>query len=295
MRWIKCLTCLFPVVLCMCLLVCALSSIPDSMIGRSGSEGNPAILQSGSHPPSGGSCANIGLDYPDNPFRGWPVERFPGDWSVISSWFCDPLYFRGFIHWGIDLAIQVKKAGSRYEYATLNGAAVLSTTAFAYVTAVANDGGPHYGMGNHVITKALKCHSRCGRRDEAEGDGQHLYLVEAQAEECLDTPPGCQDIDPSTCQDDLMMACSETGWKAGFFHLRDVAVRPGQLVHRNDVLGWIDNTGNSTGSHLHYQINAPGEGAIDPAPSMCNSYDDGLRTMYRWELPVCADIPGVKP
>ena len=89
-----------------------------------------------------------------------------------------------------------------------------------------------------------------------------------------------------------MMDCSETGWKAAYFHLRDIAVHPGQLVRRNDVLGWIDNTGNSTGSHLHYQINAPGEGAIDPAPSMCNSYDDGLRTMYRWELPVCASIPG---
>ena len=47
MRWIKRLTCLSPVVLCLCLLVCALSSVPDSMIGRSGSEGNPAILQSG--------------------------------------------------------------------------------------------------------------------------------------------------------------------------------------------------------------------------------------------------------
>jgi len=292
MRWIKRLTCLSPVTLCLCLLVCALSSVPDSMIGRSGSEGNPAILQSGAWPPSGGTCANIGIDYPDNPFRGWPVERFPGDWSVISSWFCDPLYFRGFIHWGIDLAIQVRKEGAGYHYATLDGAAVLSTTSYAYVTAAANDGSPHHGMGNHVIIMALKCSSRCGRQEEPEDEGQHLFLVQEHADECQDIPPHCQDIDPTTCFDDLMLDCSETGWKAAYFHLRDIHVHPGQLVRRKDVLGWIDNTGNSTGSHLHYQINAPGEGAIDPAPSMCSTYDDGLRTMYRWELPVCVSIPG---
>ena len=81
MRWIHRLTCLSPVVLCLCLLVCALSSVPDSMIGRSGSEGNPAIFESGANPPSGGTCANIGVDYPDNPFATagrW--RRFPGDW-----------------------------------------------------------------------------------------------------------------------------------------------------------------------------------------------------------------------
>ena len=289
MRWIRRLSCLSPIALCLCLLVCALSSVPDSMIGRSGSEGNPAIFQSGAYPPSGGSCANVGLDYPDNPFRGWPVERFPGDWSVISSWFCDPLYFRGFTHWGIDLAMQVAKEGAGYKYATLNGAAVLSTTAFAYVMAVANDGGPHYGMGNHVIIKALKCRSRCGRRDEAESEGQHLYLVRAQAEECLDMPPDCMEEDPSICQDDLMMDCQETDWKAAYFHLRDVAVHPGQLVGRNDVLGWIDNTGNSTGPHLHYQINGSGVGAIDPAPAMCEGYFNGLLDTWRWERPVCPD------
>jgi murein DD-endopeptidase MepM/ murein hydrolase activator NlpD len=295
MRWAKHLTCLSPIALCLCVLVCALSRLPDSIIGRSGGEGNPAILQSGSHPPSGGTCANVGINYPENPFRGWPVERFPGDWRVISSWFCDPLYFRGYTHWGIDLAMQVVKEGAGYKYATLDGAAVLSTTAFAYVTAVANDGGAHHGMGNHVMIKALGCHSRCGRLGETEGEGQHLYLVRSQAEECLDTPPGCLDDDPAICQDDLVMDCRETGWKAAYFHLRDVAVQPGQLVHRYDVLGWIDTTGNSTGSHLHYQINAPGAGAIDPAPSMCTAYNDGLRSTFRWELPVCPDIPGGKP
>jgi murein DD-endopeptidase MepM/ murein hydrolase activator NlpD len=291
MRWIKRLSCLFPTVLCLCLLVCALSSLPDSIIGRSGGEGNPVVLQSGAQPPSGGTCADVGLDYPDNPFRGWPVRRFAGDWRVISSWFCDPLYFRGFTHWGIDLAVRVTTTS----WDSIDGAEVVSTAAYGYVNAAANDGGAHHGMGNHVILLALQCHARCGRRGESEGQGQHLYLSQADAEECMDTPPDCRETDPETCQPDLLLDCRESGWKVAYFHLRDVAVDQGQFVQRGDILGWIDSSGNSTGPHLHYQINAPGEGAIDPAPAMCNSYDDGLRSTYRWELPVCANIPGGQP
>ena len=292
MPLLKRLSCSTPLLLCLCALVCVMSRLPDSIIGRSGGEGNPVALQSGANPPPGGSCAGVGLDDPENPFRGWPVARFPGDWRVISSWFCDPLYFRGFTHWGIDLAMQVVKAGDGYQYATLDGAEVLSTAAFACVSAVANDGGAHHGMGNHVLIRALKCHTRCGRLGEPEDEGQHLYLARAQAEECLDVPPGCRENDPLSCQGDLLLDCRETGWRAAYFHLRDTAVQTGQLVVRNDVLGWIDSTGNSTGSHLHYQINSPQTGAIDPAPSMCTSYSDGLRTTTRWELPVCEEIPG---
>lgn len=291
MRWMRYLPYLLPIALCSCLLVCAMSKVPDSIIGRAGGEGNPLALQSGAYPPSGGTCANIGVDYPDNPFRGWPVRRYVGDWRTISSWFCDPLYFRGFIHWGIDLAVRVTTTS----WDSIDGAEVVSTTAYAYVKAAANDGGAHYGMGNHVILLALDCHSRCGIRGENEGEGQHLYLEQPDAEECLDTPPDCQEVDPATCQPDLLLDCRETGWKAAYFHLNDTAVHAGQLMRRDEVLGWIDSTGNSTGPHLHYQINAPGRGAIDPAPTMCNTYDDGLRSTYRWELPVCGSIPGGGP
>jgi murein DD-endopeptidase MepM/ murein hydrolase activator NlpD len=39
-------------------------------------------------------------------------------------------------------------------------------------------------------------------------------------------------------------------------------------VYRGQALGKTDNTGNSTGPHLHYQINSPAAGAVDPAPTM---------------------------
>ena len=37
-------------------------------------------------------------------------------------------------------------------------------------------------------------------------------------------------------------------------HLEGFAVRPGQRVRRGDLLGYVGNTGRSTGPHLHYEV-----------------------------------------
>jgi murein DD-endopeptidase MepM/ murein hydrolase activator NlpD len=37
-------------------------------------------------------------------------------------------------------------------------------------------------------------------------------------------------------------------------HLDSFAVRPGQRVKRGDVVGFVGNTGRSTGPHLHYEV-----------------------------------------
>jgi murein DD-endopeptidase MepM/ murein hydrolase activator NlpD len=70
----------------------------------------------------------------------------------------------------------------------------------------------------------------------------------------------------------MILDCTESGWKATYMHLFDINVQYGMLIERGAVIGWIDNTGNSTGPHLHYQINGPGVGAIDPAPAMCELF-----------------------
>ncbi|MEM9023325.1 MAG: M23 family metallopeptidase [Bacteroidota bacterium] len=53
------------------------------------------------------------------------------------------------------------------------------------------------------------------------------------------------------------------GYKTRYAHMSRFAVRPGQKVKRGDVLGYVGNTGLSSGPHLHYEVEK-GNTKIDP-------------------------------
>lgn len=78
-------------------------------------------------------------------------------------------------------------------------------------------------------------------------------------------------------------------FKTVYWHLQDFNVSVGQIVIKGDLIGHADNTGWSTGSHLHYGLdvkkvesresiwpNNGFEGFIDPLPFMVN-YDPEFR------------------
>jgi murein DD-endopeptidase MepM/ murein hydrolase activator NlpD len=44
------------------------------------------------------------------------------------------------------------------------------------------------------------------------------------------------------------------GLATGFAHLSRMAVRQGMRVKRGDIIGYVGDTGRSTGSHLHYSV-----------------------------------------
>ena len=48
------------------------------------------------------------------------------------------------------------------------------------------------------------------------------------------------------------------GLMTRYGHLSRFAVKPGQVVKRGDVIGYVGSTGRSTGAHLHYEIHANG-------------------------------------
>lgn len=214
--------------ICLCCALAASAGADQMVIGYQGNYGYEQGPGDGA-PPGGGACDNAGVIYDDNPFSGWPLDYKPGDWSTITFYFCNR-YPDGSPHWGVDFGIP-------------DGSQILMTARRGIVRqAQTCDNKPtcwNYGMGRYVQVEA------------------QIPVVEY--DRCVSEHGGNPEADD---------CWSASGWLATYMHLQDVNVSEEQIVWRDDSLGRTDNTGNSTGSHLHYQINSPTDGAVDPAPTI---------------------------
>ena len=53
------------------------------------------------------------------------------------------------------------------------------------------------------------------------------------------------------------------GYETLYGHMYRIKVRRGQSVKRGEVIGWVGNTGKSTGPHCHYEVHKSGQ-PVDP-------------------------------
>jgi len=177
-------------------------------------------------PPDFGNCDNAGVAYPDNPYHGWPLDYQPGEMGLITFGFC-ALYPDGSPHWGLDFAVP-------------EGTAALATAERSIVLqAQPCDDDPlcwNFGMGRYVQVDAQI------RADDYD--------------QCVSEHSGNPDADE---------CWRNSGWLATYMHLSEVSVSVGQILRVGESVGTVGNTGNSHGTHLHFQINSPVVGAIDPA------------------------------
>jgi murein DD-endopeptidase MepM/ murein hydrolase activator NlpD len=80
----------------------------------------------------------------------------------------------------------------------------------------------------------------------------------------ISTPIGTKVVAPA---DGIVLSCAVQGGYGNaiiidhgygvvsrYGHLEGFNVHPGQKVHRGDVIGFVGNTGRSTGPHLHYEV-----------------------------------------
>jgi len=61
----------------------------------------------------------------------------------------------------------------------------------------------------------------------------------------------------------IVLNHAASGYTTKYAHLKDMAVVKGAVVKRGELIGYMGNTGRSTGSHLHYEISYNGRG-INP-------------------------------
>jgi murein DD-endopeptidase MepM/ murein hydrolase activator NlpD len=64
----------------------------------------------------------------------------------------------------------------------------------------------------------------------------------------------------------------DDGFLTIYGHMMEFAVKAGETVKAGDVIGRSDNTGNSTGPHLHFELRKNNV-AIDPASLMVENLD----------------------
>lgn len=70
---------------------------------------------------------------------------------------------------------------------------------------------------------------------------------------------------------------NSTGWTVTFMHMDSIAVSVSQNVEKGDFIGYSGNTGNSTGPHLHLQVNDAGGNTVNPIfiiPQTCAKIND---------------------
>lgn len=53
------------------------------------------------------------------------------------------------------------------------------------------------------------------------------------------------------------------GYETLYGHMFKVKVRPGERIKRGEIIGWVGNTGKSTGPHCHYEVHKNGR-KLDP-------------------------------
>lgn len=80
--------------------------------------------------------------------------------------------------------------------------------------------------------------------------------------------------------------------KSIYGHLSNLAVVAGDMVQAGQLIGYSDNTGMSTGPHLHFECRNGGT-PFDPAPYLVDSLDPGdPGTELPPSIPIDEPIPG---
>lgn len=117
---------------------------------------------------------------------------------------------------------------------------------------------------------SLEITSLFGNRPNPFGSGSEVHngidFVDAYASPVYATAPGVITLAGYDGGYGLAVTISHSyGYSTLYAHLSGLAVKQDAQVKRGQLIGYLGNSGRSTGPHLHYSI-YQGEKAIDPQP-----------------------------
>jgi murein DD-endopeptidase MepM/ murein hydrolase activator NlpD len=108
-----------------------------------------------------------------------------------------------------------------------------------------------YGYRKHPISRDWKFHNGIDLSGEL---GQNVYATAQGIVTQIGFDPGLGNF----------IVLDHAGqFQTAYGHLSRIGVKPGQLVRRQEVIGWVGNSGRSTGYHLHYFVKRLGK-TVDP-------------------------------
>lgn len=76
-----------------------------------------------------------------------------------------------------------------------------------------------------------------------------------------------------------------------FAHMHETAVKEGDVVKRGDIIGYVGNTGNSSGNHLHYEVRNLENKSIDPNGYLASNAGLGKNTTVFKVAPAPTILP----
>lgn len=109
-----------------------------------------------------------------------------------------------------------------------------------------------FGMRTHPIYKVRKMHTGI---DFAASIGTPIYATADGKVVTVDTR--------YSGYGKLVEIDHGFGYHTRYAHMHGFAVKPGQMVRRGDLVGYVGNTGLSTAPHLHYEVLINGS-QVDP-------------------------------
>lgn len=121
-----------------------------------------------------------------------------------------------------------------------------------------------YGMRIHPISDSLSFHQGV---DIANEIGTPVYATADGVVKRVEYEDGFGK---------LISITHANGYETLYGHLHGFRVKPGELVHKGQIIALMGNTGSSTGPHLHYRVMRSGE-ALNPA-NFLNRLDTPLYT-----------------